>query len=111
MRHLRAVHLALIALTLSFATAGSANADSVNYGSQTTANVTVFYSNLPASTRLFLRNWVNGVEIAAAVPLVSGTGSVVVPFNVLPPGPGEFHVVARQAGGWVAQTVMFYLFI
>jgi hypothetical protein len=47
----------------------------------------------------------------AAVPPVSGTGSVVVPFNVLPPGPGEYAVLARQAGSWVAQSVMFYLFI
>jgi hypothetical protein len=45
------------------------------------------------------------------VPPVSGTGSAVVPFNVLPPGPGQYTVLARQAGSWVAQSVMFYLFI
>ena len=111
MRNLRVILFAVVAVVLSFAATGNAKADSVNYGSQTTANVTVFYFNLPANTQLLLRNWVNGVESAAAVPLVSGTGSIVVPFNVLPPGPGEFHVVARQAGGWVAQTVVFYLFI
>jgi hypothetical protein len=45
------------------------------------------------------------------VPPVSGTGSAVVPFNVLPPGPAEYSVLARQAGAWVAQSVVFYLFI
>ena len=111
MRCLRAIHFAVAAIVLSFAAMASAKADSVTYGSQTTANVTVFYFDLPANTQLFLRNWVNGAEIAAAVPLVSGTGSIVVPFNVLPPGPAEYQVRARQAGAWVAETVTFYLFI
>jgi hypothetical protein len=107
----RNIHFAVLALALSLAAAGRADAASINYGSQTTANVTVFYSGLPANTQLFLRNWVSGAETMAAVPPVSGTGSVVVPFNVLPPGPGEFEVVGRQAGGWVAESVIFYLFI
>lgn len=110
MRSLRAVQFAVVALVISLAT-GRVNAASINYGSQTTASVTVFYSNLPADTQLFLRNWVNGAETAAAVPLVSGTGSIVVPFSGLFPGPGEYEVLGRQAGGWVAQTVVFYLFI
>ena len=111
MGHLRAVHFAALAIVLSLAATGTAGAQTVNYGGQTTASVTVFYSNLPANTQLFLRNEVNGGEIAATVPPVSGTGSVVVPFNVLPPGPGQYYVVARQSGAWTAQTVMFYLFI
>jgi hypothetical protein len=111
MRSLRAIRFVAIALVLSFAAMASAKADRVNYGSQTAANVTVFYFDLPANTQLFLRNWVSGLETAAAVPLVSGTGSIVVPFSVLPPGPGEYQVRARQAGGWVAETVIFYLFI
>lgn len=111
MRTFRNIRFAMLALILSFAAAGGANAASINYGSQTTASVTVFYFNLPANTQLFLRNWVNGGELMAAVAPVSGTGSVVVPFNVLPPGPGEYEVVGRQAGAWIAQTVLFYLFI
>jgi hypothetical protein len=111
MGHLRAVHFAALATVLSLAATGTAGAQTVNYGGQTTANVTVFYSNLPANTRLFLRNEVNGVESAATIPPVSGTGSAVVSFNVLPPGPGQYYVLARQSGAWVAQTVMFYLFI
>ena len=111
MRRLRAVFFAAFAVVLSLAATGTANAASVNYGSQTTASVTVFYNNLPANTRLFLRNQVNGVEIMATIPPVSGTGSAVVPFNVLPPGPGDYTVMARQAGSWVAQSVVFYLFI
>ena len=111
MRTLRAIRFAALALGLSFAATHGAKAASVNYGSQTTASVTVFYFNLPANTQLFLRNWVNGTETAAAVPLVSGTGSIVVPFSGLFPGPGEYEVLARQAGGWVAETVVFYLFI
>jgi len=112
MRALRSnIHFVALALVLSFDAAERANAASINYGSQTTANVTVFYSSLPANTQLFLRNWVTGGELMAAIPPVSGTGSVVVPFNVLPPGPGEYEVVGRDAGAWVAQTVTFYLFI
>ena len=112
MRMLRNIHFAALALVLSFAAAGPANAQRVNYGSQTTANVTVFYFSLPANTKLYLRNWVNSAETAAAVPLVSGTGSIVVPFTGLPPGPGEYEVQARDsAGNWVARTVLFYLFI
>src|ERR1043165_828752 len=111
MRALRNIHFAALALVLSFAATAGANAASINYGSQTTANVTVIYSNLPANTQLYLRNWVNGVEIMAAVAPVSGTGSVVVPFNVLPPGPFELEVVGRDPGVWVAQSVTFYVFI
>jgi hypothetical protein len=111
MRRLRAVYFAALATVLSLAAIGTASAQSVNYAGQTTASVTVFYFNLPANTQLFLRNQVNGAEIMAAVPPVSGTGSAVVPFNVLPPGPGQYTVLARQAGSWTAQSVMFYLFI
>ena len=111
MYHWRAVRFAALAFVLSLAATGTAGAASVNYGSQTTASVTVFYFNLPANTRLFLRDEVSGGEVMAAVPPVSGTGSAVVPFSVLPPGPGQFTVMARQSGAWVAQSVMFYLFI
>jgi len=111
MRRLRTAYFAALAIILSLAATGTACAASVNYGSQTTASVTVFYSNLPANTQLFLRNEVNGVEHMAAVPPVNGTGSAVVPFNVLPPGPGDYTVLARQAGSWIAQSVVFYLFI
>jgi hypothetical protein len=111
MRNLRAIALAILAVVVPLAASGTANAASVNYGSQTTASVTVFYFNLPAGTQLIFLNEVSGQEIAAAVPLVSGTGSVVLPFNVLFPGPGQYYVLARQAGAWTAQSVMFYLFI
>ena len=111
MRRLRTVYFAALAIVLSFAATGTACAASVNYGSQTTASVTVFYNNLPANTQLYLRNEVNGVEHIAAVPLLSGTGSAVVPFNVLPPGPCDCTVMARQSGAWIAQSVVFYLII
>ena len=107
----RAIYFAVAAVVLSLVASGPAAAQSLNYGGQTTANVTIFYNSLPANTQLYLRNQVNGAEIAAAVPPLSGTGSVVVPFNVLPPGPGQYTVMARQAGLWTAQSVMFYLFI
>jgi hypothetical protein len=111
MRHRRSVYFAALAFVVSLAATGAAGAASVNYGSQTTASVTVFYFSLPAGTQLFLRDEVSGAEIKPAVPPVSGTGSAVVPFSVLPPGPGQFTVMARQSGSWVAQSVMFYLFI
>lgn len=72
----------------------------------------MFYFSLPANTGLFLRKWINSAETAAAVPLISGTESIVVPFTGLPPWPGEYEVQARDsAGNWVARSVMFYLFI
>src|SRR4051794_28104493 len=110
MRNIRAIALAILAFIISLAASATASAASVNYGSQTTSDVTVFYFNLPASTQLIFRNEVSGQEIAAAVPLVSGSGSVVLPFNVLFPGPGQYYVLARQAGAWTAQSVMFYVF-
>ena len=111
MRRLRAVYFAAFAIVLSLAATRTAGAASANYGSQTTAHVTVFYVNLPANSRLFLRDEVSGAESMAAVAPVSGTGSAVVPFNVLAPGPGQYTVTVRQAGAWVAQSVLFYLFI
>src|SRR5215813_316723 len=108
MARLRAVCFAAFAIVLSLAASGTAGAAAVNYGSQTTASVTVFYFDLPANTRLFLRNEVSGGELMATVPPLSGTGSAVVSFNVLSPGPYQLTVLARQAGGWVAQSVMFY---
>jgi hypothetical protein len=111
MHNLRAIGFAALAIVLSLAATGATSAQTVNYGSQTTANVTVFYSDLPVGTKLILLNEVNGVENVPAIPPVSGTGSVVVPFSVLPPGPGQYYVLARQSGAWVARTVMFYLFI
>ncbi len=109
--HLRAVGLAVLAVVLSLAASGQASAQRVNYGSQTPSTVTVFYFNLPAGTRLIFLNQVNGAENMAAIAPVSGTGSVTIPYSVLPPGPGQYYVLARQSGAWVAQTVMFYLFI
>ena len=111
MRRLRAVYLAAFAVVLSLAAAETASAASVNYGGQTTASVTVFYNNLPANTQLFLRDEVAGSERMATIAPLSGTGSVVVSFNVLSPGPWQLTVLARQAGGWVAQSVVFYTFI
>ena len=111
MRRLRAVYLAAFAIVLPLAAAGTASAASINYGSQTTANVNVFYNSLPANTQLFLRDEVAGTERMATVAPVSGTGSVVVPFNVLSPGPFELRVLGRDAGGWVAESVVFYGFI
>ena len=102
--------LAALAALLLLAAGGAANAAAVNYGSQTTASVTVFYFNLPPSTQLFLRDEVNGAELPVLLPLVSGTGSIAVPFS-LAPGPYDLTVLARQAGGWVAQSVRFYIFI
>jgi hypothetical protein len=111
MRNLRVIAFVILAIMSPLAASGTASAASVNYGSQTTASVTVFYFGLPASTQLYFRNQVNGAEIAAASPLVSGTGSVTLSFNVLPVGPGQYYILARTAGAWTAESVLFYLFI
>lgn len=89
----------------SLATGGTASAQAVNYTGQTAINVTVSYVDLPAGTQFFLLNWVNGVKSAALVPLVSGSGSMAVP---IPSSPGQYYVLAQQAGVWTARSVMFY---
>jgi hypothetical protein len=109
MPRLRAIGAAMLVI-LSLAASQPASAQRVNYGSQTTANVTVFYFDLPPGTQLYLRNEVSGAEVPVLLPLLSGTGSISVPFS-LPPGPYQLNVLARQAGAWVAQSVTFYIFI
>jgi len=52
---------------------------------------------------------VSGVEIAAPIPLLSGSGSLTIPLSALPLGPGQYFVLARQSGSWIAQSVMFYV--
>jgi|KBSSwiStaDraftv2_1062776.scaffolds.fasta_scaffold4065829_1 hypothetical protein len=109
--YLRAASFAVLAFALSLAASGHASAQRVNYASQTPSSVTVFYFSLPAGTQLIFLNEISSAETIAAIPPVSGTGSVTIPYSVLPPGPGQYYVLARQSGFWVAQTVMFYLFI
>jgi hypothetical protein len=86
--------------------AGTASAQQLNYTSQSDVYVNVEYANLPANTQLFLLNRVSGGKWAALVPMVSGSGSMAVP---LPSAPGDYSVLAEQAGDWVAQTVTFYV--
>ena len=97
--------LAGLAAVFTLAGAETASAQRINYTSQTAGTVSVSYFNLPANTQIFLLNQVNGAKSAALVPLVSGSGSLGVP---IPSAPGQYHILAEQAGAWVAVTVMFY---
>jgi hypothetical protein len=108
---LHAIGFAALAVVLSLAASGTASAQRINYGGQGPSDVSVFYFDLPAGTELLLVNQVNGAEIASGVGALSGTGLINVPFSPLPAGPGQYYVRARNAGAWVGQTVMFYVFI
>ena len=48
---------------------------------------------------------IHPIADAALVPLVSGSGSLGVP---VPTTPGQYYILAQQAGAWVAMTVVFY---
>jgi hypothetical protein len=94
-----------LAALLQFAASGIANA-ALNYIGQTAQNVSVMYFDLPANTKIVFLSYVSGVQIDPNIPLVSGSGSLVIPLTSLPPG--EFYVLAHQNSQWIAQTVMFY---
>jgi hypothetical protein len=101
--HLRGIGLAAIAVGV-LVTSGSANA-ALNYTGQTPTNVSVQYVNLPASTQIAFVDQISGAIFSPSAT-VSGSGSLVIPFATLPPG--QYYLLA-QSGGWIAQTVMFYL--
>ena len=94
-----------LAALLQFAVSGVANA-ALNYTSQTAQTVSVMYFDLPANTKILIVDQISGVQINPNLPLVSGSGSIVIPLSGLLPG--EYYLLAQQAGQWVAQTVMFY---
>jgi hypothetical protein len=104
--YLRGIGLAAVAVGLQLVTSGSANA-ALNYTGQTATNVSVQYVNLPANTQISFVNEINGgIFFASAV--VSGSGSLIIPLAALPPGPGQYYLLAHS-GGWIAQTVIFYV--
>jgi hypothetical protein len=94
-----------LAALLQFATSGVANA-ALNYTGQTAQNASVMYFALPANTKILIVDQISGVQIDPNLPLVSGSGSLVIPLSGLKPG--EYYLLAQQAGQWIAQTVMFY---
>jgi hypothetical protein len=102
--YLRGIGLAAMAVGLQLVTSGSANA-ALNYTGQTPQNVSVQYVNLPANTQIAFVNEINGVIFAPSAT-VSGSGSLVIPLAILPPG--QYYLLAHQGSFWVAQTVMFY---
>jgi hypothetical protein len=99
-----------VGLALPLAASGTASAQRVNYGSQTSTDVTVNYFDMPAGTALSFVSWVSGAKFVPLMPAVSGTGSVALPFTPLPAGPGEYYVLAEAGGLWRGQTVVFVLF-
>ena len=105
------IGLAALTVVLSLAASGTASAQRINYGGQGPGNVSVSYFGLPSGTQLLLTNQVSGLEIPSGLGALSGSGSISVPFTPLPAGPGQYYVRARNAGAWVGQTVMFYVFI
>jgi hypothetical protein len=104
--YLRGIGLTAAAVVLWLAAGGSANA-ALDYTGQTATTVSVTYFNLPANTQIAFVDKISGATVAFG-PTVSGSGSLVVSLAALPPGPGEYYLLA-QAGGWVAQTVWFYV--
>ena len=104
--YLRGIGLAAAAVVLQLIASGSANA-ALNYTGQTATTVSVMYFGLPANTEIRFVNEINGVTFLPSAT-VSGSGTLVISLATLPPGPGQYYLLA-QAGGWVAQTVMFYV--
>ena len=105
--HLRGIGLAAIAVVLQLVASGSANA-ALNYTGQTAQNVSVTYVNLPANTNILFVDEISGAIFLPSAT-VSGSGSLVISLATLPSGPGQYYLLAQEAGGWVAQTVMFYV--
>jgi len=105
--YLRGIGLAAAAVVLQFIASGSANA-ALNYTGQTATTVSVMYFSLPANTQIAFVNKISG-SIFAPSATVSGSGTLVISLATLPPGPGEYYLLAQEAGGWVAQTVWFYV--
>jgi hypothetical protein len=93
---------------LQLIASGSAEA-ALNYTGQTAQNVSVMYVNLPANTQIKFVDEISGA-IYPASATVSGSGTLVISFATLPPYPGQYYLLAQEAGGWVGQTVMFYVF-
>jgi hypothetical protein len=105
--HLRSIGLAAAAVVLQLVAGGSANA-ALNYTGQTATTVSVAYVSLPASTQIAFVNQISG-SIFLPSATVSGSGTLVISLATLPPGPGEYYLLAQEAGGWIAQTVRFYV--
>ena len=104
--HLRKIGLAAAAaVAIQFGAIGSAYA-TLNYTSQTDQDVTVDYADLPTDTQIVFVDGTSGVQYTSQGVLVTGTGSLVLPFAGLPSG--EYYVLAQQSGDWIAQTVNFY---
>jgi hypothetical protein len=80
----------------------------LNYTGQTATTVSVMYFSLPANTQIMFVNQINGVTFLPSAT-VSGSGTLVISLATLPPGPGEYYLLAQESGGWIAQTVRFYL--
>jgi hypothetical protein len=102
---LRGIGLAALAVVLQLAASGHANA-ALNYTGQTAQNVSVMYVDLPTNTKIAFVDEISGGIFVSPSPVVSGSGSLVLSLAGLPPG--QYYVLARQSGVWIAQTVMFY---
>jgi hypothetical protein len=77
----------------------------VNYVKQTPDKVSVDYYDFELGTELVFVDAPSGKKITAAAVL-SGNGSLDIPMDNLPSG--DYYLLARNAGKWAAQTVMFY---
>lgn len=108
--NLRLIAVAALAVALPLAASETANAQRVTYTGQTANTLSVTYHDLPAATQLVFVNQVSGDSYVPLIPQLSGSGSITIPF-ALPEGPGQYYVLAKQAGLWVAQSVMFYALI
>jgi hypothetical protein len=104
---LRVVAVAALAVTLPLAASKPASAQRVIYTGQTANTLSVTYHDLPAATQLLFANQVSGDTYVPLIPLLSGSGSITIPF-ALPEGPGQYYVLAKKAGLWVAESVVFY---
>jgi len=98
------------AFALALLLSAGANAQRINYSGQHNQSVDVAYFNLPANTQLAFVDSVTTLQVDTQQPPVSGSGSLTIPFSVLPIGVSQIHVLAHLSGTWIAQTVGFYAF-
>jgi hypothetical protein len=81
----------------------------LNFVSISGPDISADYQNLPDDTQVVLVNKTSGVTMPSPVTPASGSGTLAI---ALPAGfpLGDYYLKAQDsAGGWLAQSVEFYV--
>jgi hypothetical protein len=85
---------------------------SLNYVNNSETSVGVTYADMPVGTEVMIVNTTTGAKTPSQSDALSkgGNGSADIPIDRNLAPAGEYHLLAQSAtGGWLAQTVSFYL--